>query len=137
MSFAEKIYLIRTHANLTQDEMADLFEVSRQTISKWESGLSYPKVEKLIDISEHFDISIDYLLKDETSGEKINQKDLGTAVFQFLGTSQDMNQICNSLIHIMKDGVIDDIEKQQLENHTYELEQIVETIRNLQNMLST
>lgn len=40
MSFAEKIYLIRTKNKLSQEEMASKFNVSRQTISKWESGVS-------------------------------------------------------------------------------------------------
>lgn len=41
MSFAEKIYLIRTKNKLSQEEMASKFNVSRQTISKWESGVSH------------------------------------------------------------------------------------------------
>lgn len=57
---------LRKKNNLSQDEFANLFHVSRQTVSSWENGKSYPDVEMLIKISQHFGISVDDLVKNET-----------------------------------------------------------------------
>ena len=64
MTFAEKFSKLRRAQNYTQEQFADLLGVSRQSVSKWESGAAYPETEKLIKIGEMFDCSIDYLLKD-------------------------------------------------------------------------
>ena len=50
MKIEEKIAMARRSINLTQDQLAELLEVTRQTISKWESGLAFPETAK---ISEH------------------------------------------------------------------------------------
>ena len=64
MSFGEKLKQIRKQRNITQEELAELLNVSRQAISKWESGNGYPETEKLITISRELNISLDYLLHD-------------------------------------------------------------------------
>ena len=134
MSFAEKIYLIRTKNKLSQEEMASKFNVSRQTISKWESGMSYPEIDKLISISEMFDVSIDYLLKDNE-----NRKDMGERIekiiFQFLASSQGMGRVSEQLIDIMRDGIITDEERLQLENITYVLDEAAQTIDNVKKII--
>lgn len=67
MSFGEKLSKLRKSSNYTQEQLADLLDVSRQSISKWESDLAYPETEKIIKISSIFDCSIDYLLKDNVN----------------------------------------------------------------------
>lgn len=52
MGFAENFKEIRSKRNITQEQLAEIFSVSRQTISKWESGLGYPETEKLLSISK-------------------------------------------------------------------------------------
>lgn len=64
MTFAEKLTKLRRAQNYTQEQFADLLCVSRQAVSRWESGTAYPETDKLIRIGEMFDCSIDYLLKD-------------------------------------------------------------------------
>lgn len=71
MTCGEKITLIRKENNLTQEQFAEMMNVSRQSVSKWELGTAYPDTEKLIRISKLFSCSLDYLLKDE-----IEKKDL-------------------------------------------------------------
>ena len=51
MGFAEKIYALRTQAGMSQASLAETLQVSRQTVSKWELGTSYPEIEKLLAIS--------------------------------------------------------------------------------------
>ncbi|MDE6252414.1 MAG: helix-turn-helix domain-containing protein [Lachnospiraceae bacterium] len=134
MSFSEKIFLLRSDCKLSQEDMAGRFDVSRQTISKWESGLSYPEIDKLIAISEMFNVSIDYLLKDNCK-EKIQNDELEKIVLKFLGSSQDMGKISEQLIDIMKDGIIDDNEKLQLEKIVCILDEVEENIEHIKDLI--
>jgi transcriptional regulator with XRE-family HTH domain len=73
MKFNEKLQKMRKEKGLSQEALAEVFDVSRQTISKWESGQSYPETDKLIIISEMFGVTIDSLLKDgETQSDGQN-----------------------------------------------------------------
>ncbi len=65
MKLSEKLYSLRKKSGLSQEELAEQLSVSRQAISKWESGVSVPESEKLITISTYFNVSVDYLIKDE------------------------------------------------------------------------
>lgn len=65
MTIGEKITKIRKEQNLTQEQFAELMQVSRQSVSKWELDSVYPDTEKLIRLSKLFGCSLDYLLKDE------------------------------------------------------------------------
>ncbi len=62
MTIGEQIQNLRIQKNLTQEQFAEMLEVSRQSISKWELGQSVPDVDKIIRISELFDVSTDVLL---------------------------------------------------------------------------
>lgn len=62
MNFANSIYKIRTQSKLTQAQFAELFDVSQQSIQKWESGASVPDIDKIIRIAKKFDVSLDDLL---------------------------------------------------------------------------
>ena len=61
MSISEKIYLLRTKNNLTQEDLANKLSVSHQSVQKWENGLSLPTLDKLITIATIFNVSMDYL----------------------------------------------------------------------------
>jgi len=63
MSLGEKIVKIRKDNKMSQEEFAEIFNVTRQTISSWENTKSYPDIETLIKISDKFNISLDILLK--------------------------------------------------------------------------
>ncbi len=64
MTLGEKLAKARKEKNITQEQLADNLGVSRQSISKWESDVAYPETDKLIRMSELFDCSLDYLLKE-------------------------------------------------------------------------
>ncbi len=55
---------LRTNANMSQEQFADLLNVSRQSVQKWESGVSTPELEKLVKIAKYFDVSLDALVLD-------------------------------------------------------------------------
>ncbi|MCQ4636397.1 helix-turn-helix domain-containing protein [Anaerovorax odorimutans] len=67
MNIGEQINRLRKQSGLSQDEFANLLKVSRQTVSNWENEKSYPDLEMVVKISEHFQISIDELLKQDGS----------------------------------------------------------------------
>ncbi len=63
MDFSEKLLTLRKAKNLTQEELAEKLNVSRQSVSKWESGQAVPELDKIVAISTVFDVTTDYLLK--------------------------------------------------------------------------
>ncbi len=63
MDFAEKLLTLRKARGLTQEQLAEKLEVSRQSVSKWESGQAVPELEKIVAMSTVFDVTTDYLLK--------------------------------------------------------------------------
>ena len=64
MSFADNLKYIRKKQNITQEQLADILSVSRQAISKWESGFGYPETETLLVLSKELNVSLDYLFSD-------------------------------------------------------------------------
>lgn len=62
MNFGERLYNLRKEKNISQGELADLLNVSRQSVSKWENNISTPDLDKIIKIAEIFNISIDSLI---------------------------------------------------------------------------
>lgn len=69
MKFAYKLQELRKGSGMSQEEFAELLGVSRQSVSKWESGKGYPEIDKLIFISNYFNTSLDLLLKDTSNCE--------------------------------------------------------------------
>ena len=65
MALSEKLYQLRRQSGLSQEQLAEKLNVSRQAISKWESGQSFPEAEKLLAISDYFQVSLDGLMKYE------------------------------------------------------------------------
>lgn len=73
MSFADNLKQIRKEKKLSQEELAELLDVSRQAVSKWEQGMGYPEVEKLLLLSEKLNVSLDSLMATEIArGNNIN-----------------------------------------------------------------
>lgn len=63
MDFSEKLLTLRKANDMTQEQLAEKLDVSRQSISKWESGQATPELEKIVAMSAVFNITTDYLLK--------------------------------------------------------------------------
>lgn len=64
MIFADKLIKLRKQQGMSQGQLADRLGVTRQSVSKWESGASMPELSKMIAISEMYHVSMDYLVKD-------------------------------------------------------------------------
>lgn len=72
MKFNEKLIKLRKASGLSQEELGDKLNVARQTISKWELGETTPEMDKLVKMSEIFNITLDELVKDENIEPQIN-----------------------------------------------------------------
>lgn len=66
MNIGNQILSIRKEHQLTQAEFGKLIHVTRQTVSNWENGKSYPEQQILVSISDQFDVSLDTLLKEDS-----------------------------------------------------------------------
>ena len=65
MNIGTKIIEIRKQKNMTQEDFAKIFHVTRQTVSNWENGKSYPDLQTLVQISNEFNVSLDTMLKED------------------------------------------------------------------------
>ena len=70
MNLGETIYRLRTERNLSQGDLADALDVSRQSISKWETGSSTPELDKLVKLSQLFGVTLDELVTGAPPQEK-------------------------------------------------------------------
>jgi len=75
MHFGEKIYRLRKNKRMSQEELAARLDVSRQSISKWELGESMPDTENIVQLSRLFEVSTDFLLKDELESDAASSED--------------------------------------------------------------
>ena len=75
--FASNIHYLRKRENLSQEEFAERFGVSRQSVAKWENGESTPDVEKCVEISDYYETTVDVLLRipleDSDAGKKTGE----------------------------------------------------------------
>ena len=65
MNIGKKIIEIRKQKNMTQEDFAKIFHVTRQTVSNWKTKKSYPDLQTLVQISDEFEISLDTMLKED------------------------------------------------------------------------
>lgn len=70
MTFGEKLQRLRQQKGLSQDALSEMLGVTRQAVSKWERDETMPEVEKVLRISEIFEVSLDVLLKDTPQPER-------------------------------------------------------------------
>ncbi|HNW04991.1 MAG TPA: helix-turn-helix transcriptional regulator [Oscillospiraceae bacterium] len=74
MEFYQKLKNIRKENGMSQEDLAAELGVSRQAVSKWENGQGFPETEKLMQIGNLFNVSLDYLLKEERAGAAADEE---------------------------------------------------------------
>lgn len=96
MKLPENLKRIRKENNLSQEQLAEKLGVSRQAVSKWESGQSYPEMDKVLNICKLFNYNIDELLNEnvkEVREETQSKKNLDKFVkdfFNYITKTADM-----------------------------------------------
>lgn len=82
MSFGTKLQDARIDKRLTQEQLAGLLNVTRQSVSRWESDVVYPDLAKIVKLSEILEVSVDYLLKND----------------DFISKSQTVSRLLESIV---------------------------------------
>ena len=75
MNFASNLQKLRKKENMSQEALAERLDVTRQSVSKWESGASYPEMDKLISICKIFNVDMDTLVNGDVLEEKTQEKE--------------------------------------------------------------
>lgn len=87
MNIADRIQNLRKSKGISQEELADKIGVSRQAVSKWESEQSTPDIERIIIMSDYFEVTTDYLLKGIEQKPEETRKKPDSGVFSIVGTA--------------------------------------------------
>jgi transcriptional regulator with XRE-family HTH domain len=87
MNIADRIQNLRKTKGISQEELADKVGVTRQAVSKWESEQSTPDIEKIIIMSDYFEVTTDYLLKGIEPKTEETKKKPDTGIFSIVGTA--------------------------------------------------
>ena len=83
---ADRIQHLRKAKSISQEELADKLGVSRQAVSKWESGQSTPDLDKIILISDYFEVTTDYILKGVEEPQPAGDRHVDAAIFVMAAT---------------------------------------------------
>lgn len=102
MSFNEKLQYLRKANKLSQEQLADMLDVTRQSVSKWESGTTYPEMDKLITMCKIFKCSLDDLTNDEITNIDVEKKSsqgnfIGNMVSSIVGIIEDTIKMFSSM----------------------------------------
>lgn len=114
LKLSEKIMELRRANGMTQEELASICGVSRQSISKWEADIALPETEKLLILGEIFHVSMDVLLRDElTLGEVKEAYSCGSNAV--LGKKQELYEGVLIKESVSDDTIIDSINVHKME----------------------
>ena len=100
MKFSEKLIKLRKDNKLSQEQLASMLDVSRQAVSKWESGQTYPEMDKLLSLCKIFKCTLDELTNDEISKEEIVNS--GKKKNTFRNSIYEMLEFINTSISMLK-----------------------------------
>lgn len=101
VSFNEKLQSLRKANKLSQEQLADMLDVTRQSVSKWESGTTYPEMDKLITMCKIFSCSLDDLTNDEISEINVEKKDNANLMSSLIKSIRDIIQKSVSMFSSM------------------------------------
>ena len=98
MSFAENLKQLRKERQLSQEDLAEILDVSRQAVSKWEQGIGYPEVEKLLLLSSKLSISLDSLMATEITQNSNTEKQNVTGTITITSPVEHVIAICHKVV---------------------------------------
>ncbi|MDE6906233.1 MAG: helix-turn-helix domain-containing protein [Lachnospiraceae bacterium] len=94
MTFGEKLFKLRKEKGFSQEALAEQIGTTRQAISKWENNQGFPETEKLLQLSNIFETSIDFLLKDEKSSNTVSERGYYVSKEMATGYIANQKKIC-------------------------------------------
>ena len=104
MTLGQNIARLRTQKNLSQGDLADALEVSRQSVSKWETDASIPELDKLLRLAELFGVTLDELVKGESAqpeaarGEAPDKESAGAYTAATPAARRETRQIVGTIL---------------------------------------
>lgn len=98
MNMANRIQDLRKKKGISQEELAEIMGVSRQAVSKWESEQSFPDLEKIVVMSNYFEVTTDYLLKGTENSSDIAKIKMDAQIFTVLATALNFIGLVLSII---------------------------------------
>ena len=98
MSFAENLKQLRKEKQLSQEELAEILDVSRQAVSKWEQGIGYPEVEKLLLLSSKLHISLDSLMETQITQAPNTEKQTVTGTITIASPFEHVIATCHKVM---------------------------------------
>ena len=102
MSFAENLKQLRKEKQLSQEELAEILDVSRQAVSKWEQGIGYPEVEKLLLLSNKLSVSLDNLMATEITQKPNTEKQNVTGTITITSPIEHVIATCHKVVTSQK-----------------------------------
>ena len=102
MSFAENLKQLRKEKQLSQEELAEILDVSRQAVSKWEQGIGYPEAEKLLLLSNKLRVSLDSLMETEAAQKSNAQKRNVTGTITVTSPTERVIATCHKVVSSQK-----------------------------------
>ena len=102
MSFAENLKQLRKERQLSQEDLAEILDVSRQAISKWEQGIGYPEVEKLLLLSSKLHVSLDSLMETEIAQKSNPQMQNVTGTIIITSPIEHVIATCHKVVSSQK-----------------------------------
>ena len=102
MSFADNLKQLRKENLLSQEELAEILDVSRQAVSKWEQGIGYPEVEKLLLLSSKLSVSLDSLMETEIAQKSNIQNKNVTGKITITSPIENVIATCHKVVSSQK-----------------------------------
>ena len=119
MLLNEKISVIRKINNLTQEQFAEVLDISRQAVSKWEKGDSIPDIKMLIKIADYYNVTLDELVREEYDLSSIKESQMNTEEEKLeskINIEQYIGKICDVSINSFRYSVIRNVEIVGIDN---------------------
>jgi len=133
MKTGEKITKSRKDVNLTQDQLAQLMGVTRQTISKWETDSALPETAKLVRLAETLNVSCDYLLKnDQPKTTEITMKSENSYVIDWTKLYPVLSEYPKAVDCDEYHRIFSKMIKDMMKAYNYSLEDTVSVLKDLQ-----
>ena len=102
MGFAENLKQLRKEKQLSQEDLAEILDVSRQAVSKWEQGIGYPEVEKLLLLASKLNISLDSLMATGITQESTPKMQNFTGIITLTSPIEHVIATCHKVISSQK-----------------------------------
>ena len=98
MNIADRIQTLRKSCGISQEELADRIGVSRQAVSKWESEQSTPDIDKIILLSDYFNVTTDYLLKGIEPTDDAAKNEADARIFSVVATAMNFIGLVSAIM---------------------------------------